>query len=74
MTEVGRYDIHTPGMDLIELTRTIQAEKERDIEVASRNRRLLASEAWPERPGWRERWLGASRTAQRPVPSGTTPR
>jgi hypothetical protein len=74
MTEVGRYEVQTPDMDLIELTRTIQAEKERDIEAASRNFRLLPRDASPARQGWRSRWFGLSRTAQRPVSSGTSAR
>jgi hypothetical protein len=71
MTGVGRYEVQTRDMDLIELTRTIQAEKERDIETAGRNLRLLARDASPDRPGWRQRWFGSSRTTQRPVSSGT---
>jgi hypothetical protein len=74
MTGVGRYEVQTGDMDLIELTRTIQAEKERDIETAGRNLRLLARDASPERQGWRQRWFGSSRTAQRPVSSGTASR
>ena len=61
------YEVQTPGMDLIELTRTIQADKERDIETASRNLRLLARDASPNRGGWRERWFGSSRPAQPPI-------
>ena len=68
------YRWETPDMDLIELTRTIQAEKERDIETAGRNRRLLARDASPEGLGWRQRWFGSSGTAQRPVSSGTASR
>jgi len=74
MTEAGRYEVHTRDMDLIELTRTIQAEKERDIETAGLNRRLLARDVSPEGPGWRQRWFGSSGTAQRPVSSGTASR
>ena len=61
-------------MDLIELARTIQAEKEREIEAASRSRRLLTRDGAPERHGWRQRWFGSSQTAQRPVSSGTVSR
>ena len=74
MTEHGKYEAQTPDMDLIELTRTIQAEKERDIETASRNLRLLGRDASQLRHGWRPRWLGSSRTARRPVSSGTASR
>jgi hypothetical protein len=61
-------------MDLIELARTIQAEKERDIEAASRSRRLLGYDEAPERQGWRQRWFGSGQTAQRPVSRGTVSR
>ena len=54
-------------MDLIELTRIIQAQKERDIETAGRNLRLLARDPSPQHQGWRQRWFGSSRTVQRPV-------
>ncbi len=74
MTEVGRFEVQTPGMDLIELTRTIQAQKERDIEAASRHLRLLPPNASAGRQGWRQRWFGSGRTAQRPVSSGTASR
>ena len=74
MTEVGRYEVQTRDMDLIELTRTIQAEKERDIETAGRDRRLLARDASPEGLGWRQRWFGSAGAAQRPVSSGTASR
>ena len=73
MTEAGRYEAQNRTMDLIELARTIQAEKERDIEAASRSRRLLADGA-PERQGWRQRWFGSGQTAHRPVSRGTVSR
>jgi len=65
-------------MDLIELTRTIQAEREREIEAAARSRRLLAPEGSPagasEPDGWRGRWLRRTRALQRPVSTGTLSR
>ena len=61
-------------MDLIELTRIIQADKEREIEAAGRTRRLMAPDQAVERPGWRRRWSRSVRTRQRPVSSGTLSR
>ena len=74
MTGIGKYACQTADMDLIELTRTIQAEREREIETTIRNRRLLAEPATPAGPGWRPRWLRPSRTSQRPASSGTLSR
>ena len=74
MTETGRYEPQTPGMDLIELTRTIQADREREIEAANRTRRLLAPDADPKSDGPRVRWLRRTRATQRPVSSGTLSR
>ena len=42
MTVSGRYDGHTVAMDLLELARSIQADKHRFIEEETRRRRLLA--------------------------------
>ncbi len=61
-------------MDLIELTRTIQAEREREIEAATRTARLLAPEETSEPHGWRPRWLRRPAAPQRPVSSGTLSR
>ena len=61
-------------MDLIELTRTIQAEREREIEAAGRTARLLAPEKTTEPRGWRGRWLRRPGVPQRPVSSGTLSR
>ena len=61
-------------MDLIELARTIQAEKEREIEAASRSRRLLGRDGSLEQQGWRQRWFGSGQAAQRPVSRGTVSR
>jgi hypothetical protein len=41
MTEVGRYDGHSVVMDLFELARTVQADKNRAIAAESRRRLLL---------------------------------
>jgi hypothetical protein len=60
-------------MDLIELTRTIQADREREIESSMRVRRLLARPTKPASQGWRQRWLGHGRTHQR-ASSGTVSR
>lgn len=61
-------------MDLIELTRTIQAERERQIEAASRTARLLRPEDTSEPHGWLARWLRRPGAPQRPVSSGTLSR
>lgn len=74
MTGAGRYDPQTDGMDLIESTRIIQADREREIEAAARDRRLLSPEGAPEPDGWRERWLRRARTPQRSVSSATLSR
>jgi hypothetical protein len=74
MTGTGRYWAQTERMDLIELTRTIQADKEREIEAAGRTRRLLAADEAAERTGWRQRWSRPSRARQRPVSTGTLSR
>ena len=50
MTEAGKYEVHTPVMDLIELARTIQADKERAIASETRRRRLTEA-ATPRLPG-----------------------
>lgn len=42
MTSSGRYGCHTVAMDLLELARSIQADKHRFIEEETRRRRLLA--------------------------------
>jgi hypothetical protein len=42
MTGIGRYTTDTSAMDLIEFARTLQADKERQIEEAGRRRRLQA--------------------------------
>lgn len=41
MTRIGRYDWQNPGMDLIELARTIQADRNRAIAAETRRRRLM---------------------------------
>jgi hypothetical protein len=74
MTASGRYEPQDDGMDLIELTRTIQAEREREIESASRRRRLLTPEDMSEPGGWRRRWLRRPSAPQRSVPTGTLSR
>lgn len=43
MTEVGRYDWHSVVMDLFELARTVQADKDRAIAAESRRRLLLGT-------------------------------
>ena len=43
MTEVGRYDWHSMVMDLFELARSIQADKNRAIAAESRRRLLLGT-------------------------------
>jgi hypothetical protein len=45
MTRIGRYSWHTTGMDLIELARTIQADKNRAIAEESLRRRLTTMDS-----------------------------
>ena len=63
MTETGRYGRQTTGMDLIELARTIQADRERAIETERRRRQYLSTTA--ERV--------ATSTAARPISSPQRP-
>ena len=44
MTRTGRYAWHTSGMDLIELARTIQADKNRAIAEENLRRRLMTTD------------------------------
>jgi hypothetical protein len=44
MTRIGRYSWQTTGMDLIELARTIQADKNRAIAEQSIRRRLTTTD------------------------------
>ena len=41
MTGTGRFDRQTVDMDLIELARTYQADRTREIEASTRRRHLL---------------------------------
>ena len=41
------YEWHDVGMDLFELARTFQADREREIEATMRRRRLLARSIAP---------------------------
>ena len=50
MTRIGRYGWQTTGMDLIELARTIQADKNRAIAEQGLRRRLTTTDA-VEAPG-----------------------
>jgi hypothetical protein len=43
MTRTGRYEWDTSPMDLIELTRTLQADRERAMATESRRRRLMST-------------------------------
>ena len=43
MTRIGRYGWQTVGMDLIELARTIQADRDRAIATEIRRRQLTAT-------------------------------
>ena len=43
MTRIGRYGWQTTDMDLIELARTIQADRNRAIATETRRRQLMAA-------------------------------
>ena len=43
MTGIGRYTCKTWGMEMIELARTIQADRNRSIATETRRRQLLAT-------------------------------
>jgi hypothetical protein len=64
MTGSGRNSWHAPRMDLFELARTIQHDRDRSIEQAVRTRRLLARRT--DLPGPAPA-AGGRRTVERPV-------
>ncbi|MGZ9159665.1 MAG: hypothetical protein ACXW4T_00755 [Candidatus Limnocylindrales bacterium] len=57
-------------MHLIEIARAIHADKEREIEVAIRRRRLLAPAEAPDRPAVAERSPRRVYRAARPLHGG----
>jgi hypothetical protein len=48
MTRIGMYGWQTTGMDLIELARTIQADRNRAIATETRRRQLMTTDAAPQ--------------------------
>jgi hypothetical protein len=82
MTVLGMYARDTPGMDLLALARTVQADKIRQIDEEARRRRLLARDDATETdttlPNDRSASAGtdarARGAAQRPGIPSATPR
>ena len=71
MTRTGRYRWETSGMDVIELARTIQADRDRAIAAEARRRRLMATDQATVQTAPSARTIGAP---QRPASTGALSR